>query len=193
MLIPAQHCFIITWNRCYSRSKIWRLQKLLTSSGRQAEGLLRGVQHRGERLSPLLLPRRPLVPGSSADQALLSLQLETAASPLQHPKRWDRKLIDENTPQCCKTKMERSREKMRFPGLFQKLREISCRIPVGFKNLGTNVDAITFSFLRGCLSLLGGVCANKVISTTDKSNCERFSIPHGADFSSAAQCGSWSN
>lgn len=30
MLIPPQHCIIITWNRCCSHSKIWRLQKLLT-------------------------------------------------------------------------------------------------------------------------------------------------------------------
>lgn len=39
----------------------------------------------------------------------------------------------------------------------------------------------------------GGVCANKVIPTTDKSNCERFSVPHGVAFSRAAQCDSWSN
>lgn len=121
MLIPPQHCFIITWNRCSSRSKIWRLQKLLTSSGRQAEGLLRGVQHRGEGLSPILLPQRPVVPGSSTvsktEQVLLSLQQEMVTSPLQHPKRSIARTGDENSvikipPNVVETKMERLREKM---------------------------------------------------------------------------------
>lgn len=42
--------------------------------------------------------------------------------------------------------------------MFQKFREISYKVPMGFKTLGTNVDTISFFLfsLRGCLSLLGG-------------------------------------
>jgi len=51
--------------------------------------------------------------------------------------------------------MERSREKLWFPGLLQKFREISYKIPRGFKTSGTNVEARTCLGFEGVFVFVG--------------------------------------